>query len=73
MSDYILNADIRKIEEPNKDAGPHDYQKALFYLYGNCEDLHDAFKPEDFLMAHSLLKRYEFYRETVDAKKVLTK
>ena len=42
-------------------------------MYGYCEDLHDAFKPGDYLMVHSLLKRFEFYREIVDARKVLTK
>ena len=41
MGEYILNADMRKVENPNEEATPHDYKKALFYLYGNCEDLYD--------------------------------
>ena len=65
--------EARKLENPNKDATTHDYQKALFYLYGNCEDFHDAFTEQDLILAHNLLKRFEFYNNYEEAKKVLTK
>ena len=73
VAEYILNAEIRKIEDPNKDATNHDYQKALFYLYGHCEDFNDAFGNEERIMAHSLLKRFDFYSDYNEAKKVLSK
>ena len=73
MSEYVLNEDMRKGENnPNKDATAHDYQKALFYLYGNCEDIYDAASDKN-IMAHGLLKRFELYGESEEVAKTLSK
>ena len=71
LDDYILNSEIRKLEDPNKDVTPHDFQKALFYMYGNVENFHGiTVEGEDF-MAHTLLKRFQLYSNFDDAKEVL--
>ena len=41
IADYMLNHELRNVEEPNKDAKGTDYLKSIFYLYGNCEDMYD--------------------------------
>ena len=43
----------------------------MFYMYGNCEDFHDAAAEGENLMAHSLLKRFLLYTNYDDAKNVL--
>ena len=72
IADYVFNGDIRKAENPNNGATGQDYQKALFYMYGHCEDLYD-FDSGSSVMAHSLLKKFEFYKTSEEAMKVLSK
>ena len=39
LTDYLLNHEIRKLEDPNREAEAADFQKALFYMYGHCKDV----------------------------------
>ena len=55
LSDYIFNSERRKQENLDDDVSPHDYKKALFYLYGTFE------VTDDGVMAHNLLKKLKFY------------
>ena len=41
-------------------------------MYGNCEDMYD-FESGNSIMAHSLLKKFEFYKTSEEAMKVLSK
>ena len=38
LTDYLLNHDIRKLEDPCREAEASDFQKALFYMYGHCKE-----------------------------------
>jgi len=69
---YVLNKEIRNAEKPTEDANAHDYNKALFYMYGYCEDWYNDEK-EQTIMAHSLLKHFEFYNDSKVATKILSK
>ena len=57
----MLNHEIRKIEDPNKDAEATDFQKALFYMYGYCKDLQSAEEKKDQVLVHNLLKDLKFF------------
>ena len=70
MADYVFNWDVRGHENPSQGATAHDYKKALFYLYGHCEDQYD-FASGSSILVHSLLKKFEFYKTPEQAMKVL--
>ena len=72
LNAYILNKEIKSIENPNSEATAHDYQKALFYMYGHCEEVYDPNKDKS-IMAHSILKQFAQYRESDQATKILSK
>ena len=70
-TDYLLNHEIRKIEDPNKDVEPLDYQKALFYIYGHCKDFQGSEENKGHVLAHGLLKSQNFFKSNEEAKAVL--
>ena len=71
LTDYLLNKEIRKVEDPNKDAEALDYQKALFYLYGHCKDFQSSEENKDHVLAHGLLQTQNFFKSNEEAKAVL--
>ena len=42
-------------------------------MYGYCEDFQDAFREGEHIVAHTLLKRFKFYKTCEDAQEVLNK
>ena len=71
VTDYLLNHEIRKVEDPNKEVEPLDYQKALFYMYGHCKDIQGSEESKDHVLAHGLLKSLNFFKNNEEAKAVL--